>query len=95
MGPTRTSDMVVTALTNAESRGAIPALICGDLHKLLGQLDVVTLLVASGWPDLGARAPAGTCEVTRAGESRRIGVMLANSAFLARTGRICMNKATR
>eukprot|EP00972_Heterocapsa_arctica_P065963 9732607-Heterocapsa_arctica.AAC.1 len=35
-----TSDMVGAALTDAEARGAVPSLICADLNKLLGQLDV-------------------------------------------------------
>eukprot|EP00972_Heterocapsa_arctica_P078068 11515146-Heterocapsa_arctica.AAC.1 len=76
--------MVDAALTDAESRGATPTLICADLNQLLGKLYVVPKLAASGWADLNA--PAATCMIQ--GGARRIDVMLANPAFLDRTGRI-------
>eukprot|EP00972_Heterocapsa_arctica_P044193 6523155-Heterocapsa_arctica.AAC.1 len=51
-----TSKMVDAALTDAESRGAIPSLICAEFNQLLGQLYVVPKLAASGWADLNAPA---------------------------------------
>eukprot|EP00972_Heterocapsa_arctica_P053079 7817494-Heterocapsa_arctica.AAC.1 len=62
--------MVDAALTDAESRGATPSLICADLNQLLGQLNVVPKLAVSGWSDLNA--PAATCMIQ--GGARRIDV---------------------
>eukprot|EP00972_Heterocapsa_arctica_P103251 15215690-Heterocapsa_arctica.AAC.1 len=63
-----TSAMVGSALDDAQSRGQVPSIICGDLNQHLGQLDVVPRLAIGGWMDLGAPAP--TCRIQ--GEGRRI-----------------------
>eukprot|EP00972_Heterocapsa_arctica_P114765 16444182-Heterocapsa_arctica.AAC.1 len=49
MARRETSAIVGSALADAESRGAVTPLICGDLNQHLGQLDMVPQLAASGW----------------------------------------------
>ena len=77
-----TSAMVAEALAAAESLGAVPALICGDLNQTLGDLDVVAPLAFSRWADVGAPRP--TCKTAQSKEYHRIDVMLANPALQAR-----------
>ena len=78
----RVSGMVDGGLAQAEAAGGIPALVCGDLNHELGSLDVVATVAASGWSDLGAPTP--TCIMKHSIRPRRIDVMLASPALLAR-----------
>ena len=78
----RVSSMVDGGLAQAEAAGGIPALVCGDLNHVLGSLDVVATVVASGWSDLGAPTP--TCIMQHSIRHRRIDVMLASPALLGR-----------
>ena len=74
--------MVAEALASAEALGAVPALICGDLNQLLGDLDAVAALAVSRWSEMGAPRP--TCKTAQSKGFHRIDVVIANPALQAR-----------